>query len=309
VVSGEIVLPSARAVALYEAMPEVRRDAQYQAEDRAYLHLLSQSDVLFWMDSGAQPLRHKPWEWLLAKSPSIRSVHFHWFLPDREDERAEVECAYARAIFVDPASLRARQQAIVDALRGSRAHMISPAGTELDVEVRSDAKFMFNDGTMDRAKAAYARSVRGREEEFPASALRTVSAVLSGVLVAKPMLSEGCDRIMVKFERNRVISVEGDGDDCDAFEREYASASGDKDRFAELLIGVNPELPKKTQSGWYYYYGTGAGMIQVRIGDNWESGGANRAERHWGEIFLLDDATLSVDGRHLIEDGMIVTEP
>jgi hypothetical protein len=53
------------------------------------------------------------------------------------------------------------------------------------------------------------------------------------------------------------------------------------------------------------YYGYGAGVVRLAIGDNWESGGRNRSSN--GELLLfLPGATLSVDGRDLIRDGALI---
>jgi hypothetical protein len=53
------------------------------------------------------------------------------------------------------------------------------------------------------------------------------------------------------------------------------------------------------------YYGYGAGVVRLSIGDNWESGGRNRSSN--GELLLfLPGATLSVDGVDLIKSGEIV---
>jgi len=52
------------------------------------------------------------------------------------------------------------------------------------------------------------------------------------------------------------------------------------------------------------YYGYGAGIVRLSLGDNAESGGRNRSSyHHW--IFLTD-ATVRANGRPVIEAGELV---
>jgi hypothetical protein len=53
------------------------------------------------------------------------------------------------------------------------------------------------------------------------------------------------------------------------------------------------------------YYGYGAGIVRVAIGDNWESGGENRSDL--GEVlFFLVDATVEANGTPIVRNGRLV---
>jgi hypothetical protein len=84
----------------------------------------------------------------------------------------------------------------------------------------------------------------------------------------------------------------------------WARETGDKDRVAELVIGMNPRLPASGPGGRPPYYGYGAGVLRVALGDNWESGGSNRSSMEaW---FYLTDATIVAGDTVLVKDGRLV---
>ena len=74
----------------------------------------------------------------------------------------------------------------------------------------------------------------------------------------------------------------------------------------ELVVGFNPELLPLLPSGFMPYYGYGAGIVRIAIGDNWESGGSNRAGDHWEQWLFLVDATLTANSTVLVRDGKLV---
>jgi hypothetical protein len=92
----------------------------------------------------------------------------------------------------------------------------------------------------------------------------------------------------------------------DAVDSSWARATGDKDRVAELVLGMNPKLPHTGPGGRLPYYGYGAGMLRIALGDNWESGGANRSSLEaW---FYLSDTTVTAGNVTLVKDGRLVIQ-
>jgi hypothetical protein len=53
----------------------------------------------------------------------------------------------------------------------------------------------------------------------------------------------------------------------------WDAATGNKDLPGEFVISTNPALAAVLPSGFMPYYGYGAGIVRLAIGDNWESGG------------------------------------
>jgi hypothetical protein len=73
------------------------------------------------------------------------------------------------------------------------------------------------------------------------------------------------------------------------------------------VISTNPGLPAVTPHGFMPYYGYGAGIVRVAIGDNWESGGTNRTPL--GEtLFFMDGATVVANGKTIVRDGKLLDQ-
>ena len=73
----------------------------------------------------------------------------------------------------------------------------------------------------------------------------------------------------------------------------------------ELVIGTNPALTSILPSGFMPYYGYGAGVVRLAVGDNWESGGKNRSSN--GEVLLfIPNATVTANGRVVVKDGQLM---
>src|SRR5439155_10591294 len=118
----------------------------------------------------------------------VRGLHFHWIQdPDRVTQ-AEVDALsrlYADALDIDYTALSAHHDRMMAALKNREMHITNPAGTDLRIRVPADSWFHKGDGRLDRERAAAARSVRDREMELPAGALRFIPDVTSteGVIV------------------------------------------------------------------------------------------------------------------------------
>jgi hypothetical protein len=250
------------------------------------------------------------WEHLLAASPA-RGIHFHWILPlegRSPDEVAALSRMYERAILeTDYPGLSREQDRLIAALRGRRLRITDARGTDLRVRVPDDAWFHKNDGDMSPARAAAARSVRDREMEFPAGALRFIPDVTSteGRLVVGSPVSAEPDTITLEFERGRVVRRHAARDDA-AFARAWERLGGDIDKVGEVVLGTNPLLAGTLPSGALPYYGYGDGHVRISMGDNWESGGANRSPGGRPLWLFLEKAALESDGRALVKDGRIV---
>ena len=85
----------------------------------------------------------------------------------------------------------------------------------------------------------------------------------------------------------------------------WAAETGDKDRLGEMVLGCNPLLEPVPGSGFRPYYGFGAGVLRLTLGENEESGGDNRSSFHrW---LMLTRATIEVEGGPvLVEDGRLL---
>jgi hypothetical protein len=250
------------------------------------------------------------WERLMQASRA-RGIHFHWITPltgRAPDEVAALSRVYERAILeTDYAALSREQDRLVAALRGRPLRITDARGTDLRLRIPADAWFHKNDGDMSPARAAAARSVRDREMEFPSGALRFIPDVTSteGTLVVANPAAAGPDPVTLEFAGGRAVrhrAAKGDA----AFTRLWDGLGGDIDKVGEIVIGTSPLLAEALPSGTLPYYGYGDGYVRVSMGDNWESGGANRSPGGRPLWLFLEKATVESGGQPLIKEGRSV---
>jgi hypothetical protein len=146
--------------------------------------------------------------------------------------------------------------------------------------------------------------VRDREEELPAGVLRTTAVVeTSGTLVGMIFSGSKKDSVAVTFRNGRIVKIEPRSKAGEAFAKWFDGVTGDRDKISEFVIGTNPNLTPIQPSGFMPYYGYGAGVIRVAIGDNWESGGALRTSDHQDWWLFVTDANLTANGAVVVSDG------
>jgi hypothetical protein len=76
--------------------------------------------------------------------------------------------------------------------------------------------------------------------------------------------------------------------------------------FREMGLGFNPLLTVPERDPWIPYYGYGAGVVRLGIGNNAEIGGAVTAAPYnrWRDLFI--DCTITLDGVTWLKDGKFV---
>jgi hypothetical protein len=277
-------------------------------EDRAIAELFALADVFIWLPT---TWAYNVWqtEEILKTWPG-RAVHFHWIMDVSMDAGLfrRLSELYDAALWVDYAALTAHQRRLASALQDSEVEVTDPRGTRLRFELRR-AHFHLGNGDASRAFIdGYARpgSARDREVELPAGAIRTVDIERAeGVLVTAPETFGGrqVGSVQLEFSGNRIarLTSEHHGPWAEAVWRAH---SGDRDRFGELNVGVNPKLAVRPDLPAIPYYGYGAGVIRVSVGDNAESGGPYRSSYH--QWFFLTDATVRANGHPVVERGRLV---
>jgi hypothetical protein len=277
-------------------------DVASPADATAREQLFADADAAIWLPTRTLP--EHPFEHLVERS-KVRSIHFHWFLPPDAALADRIDLMYAQAIAVAPAELSVLETGLESALAGAKLSLSSPNGTALRFEIPRQARFHRNTGDASRAKVEGARSVRDREEELPASVVRTTELRnVSGTLVGYPTMDTNGPLLKATFRHGKVEKLESLRA-AESIVAAWERATGDKALPAELVISTNPALEPVLPGGFMPYYGYGAGIVRVTIGDNWESGGKNRSPL--GEtLFFLTDATLEADGKVLVQAGRLV---
>jgi hypothetical protein len=298
-----------------EAWDVAALGASARAAREAYRRMLADVDASI-MFPGATPA-HPAYGALqdLLTTGGRRTVHFHWVengsaypLPGQPlPARHVIDQVYQRALLeTDYAALAAVQRRFEDAMRKGDVHVTSPGGTDLRFRI-GDRPVTRQDGDASAARARNGRVLIDREIELPAGAVRVapLEDSVSGTIVFPPSQWSGrpVEGLRLRFERGRVVETSATSG-RDAVEKEMA-ASGEAGRsFREFALGFNPLLAVPNRDVWIPYYGYGAGVARLSLGDNSELGGNVRGGYVRWNFFT--DLTVTVGGQTWVKDGKLV---
>jgi leucyl aminopeptidase (aminopeptidase T) len=104
--------------------------------------------------------------------------------------------------------------------------------------------------------------------------------------------------LKLTFAEGRVAHLEA-AQNAQALRQAIEASSGDKDVFAFVDIGVNPNS-RPIRNADYHTYEM-AGMVTIGIGQAPWADSPNESE--FGQDFFVPRATLEIDGRTIIKDG------
>ncbi len=276
-------------------------------EDEAMAGMFALADIYIWLPTS--------WAYNVGQTEEIlttwrgRSVHFHWIMDQVDAGLFRILSEYYdRALYIDDAALTAHQRRVIAALRNSTVEISDSRGTDLRFEL-PNAHFHVGNGDASKAFIdSYARpgSARDREVELPCGAIRTVDiAGAEGVVVTPPEVFAGrqVGSLRLEFRKGRIARITSEHHSA-WVEAVWGADTGDKDRIGEFNVGVSPALRMIPGISYVPYYGYGAGIIRLSLGDNLESGGKNRSSyHHW---LFLTDATVKANGRAIVERGELV---
>jgi leucyl aminopeptidase (aminopeptidase T) len=82
----------------------------------------------------------------------------------------------------------------------------------------------------------------------------------------------------------------------------YDAAGTGKEEFSTIDIGINPDV--KTKPGSTLLTWMPSGMLTIGIGNNIWAGGENK--NPYGYNFFMPGSTVKVDGKILVENGVLV---
>ena len=247
---------------------------------------------------------------------SGRTIHFHWAGAYRMDGTVfdptpAVDALYRRVLpGTNYAALAATQRAFERAMRGAVIRVTTPAGTDLRFRI-GDRPVTRQDGDASARRAAAARNLIDREVELPAGAIRVapVESSVEGTVVFPPGVwsAERVERVSMRFREGRVELIEA-GAGRAAVDRELTAGGNAARSFREFALGFNPLLAIREDDGqrWIPYYGYGAGVVRLSLGDNTELGGAvGGGYVRWN---FFTDATVTVGGTTWVKDGKLVRQ-
>jgi len=242
-----------------------------------------------------------------------RTVHFHW-LGAYDINGAErevdpmVDAFYQRVLAeTDYAALATAQAGFEDAMRGSTVRVTTPAGTDLSFQI-GNRPVTKQDGNASAARAALGQNLIDREIELPAGAIRVapIEESVNGTVVFPPSVwgGEPTEGLTLKFERGVMTNLTATtGAEAALAEIEEAGPAGRA--FREFALGFNPLLAIPTEGErWIPYYGYGAGVVRLSLGDNTELGGNVGGGYVRWNFFV--DATVAVDGAVWVAGGRLI---
>ena len=267
--------------------------------------------------STAHPAYLAMQDWLkddLTERRGRRTIHFHWVeagsaypiagqpLPGR----AMIDANYQRALLdTDYKALDVVQRRFADAIKSGEVRITSAAGTDLRFRA-GDRPANLQNGDASAARAAEGKVLIDKEIELPAGAVRVapLEESVDGVIAFPPSQWDGrpVDGLKLRFARGRVVEITA-ASGKDAVEAEISRAGEGGRAFREIALGFNPLLAVPERSPWIPYYGYGAGVVRLSLGDNSELGGkVGGGYVRWN---FFTDLTVSVGGTTWVRNGKL----
>lgn len=240
----------------------------------------------------------------------VRTIHFHWsgayaLSGEPIPVTPAVAELYERALVgTDYAALGKAQRDFEAAMRAGPVRVTTPRGT--DISFRIDNRVVTRqDGDASQGRAREGHTIIDREVELPAGAIRVapVEESVDGKIAFPDGVwgGEQVQGLVMEFVRGRVTGFTAIGGRA-GVEKEL-SLAGDAGRsFREFALGFNPLLAIPTRGEpWIPYYGYGAGVVRLSLGDNSELGG--KVKGGYVRWNFFTDATVTVGDKVWVQDG------
>lgn len=305
----------------------VIRDGFDAARD-AYVEMLEDIDAAVMMP-GANPAlpAYKALQILLQeKAGPRRTIHFHWtdpyspsgnvtgltgvnVLPGHPPPPMQViDAVYQNAVLnTDLGALDDHQDRFIAAMREGEIRVTSPAGTNIRFEVRGRDIIQQN-GDASAARMRQGAPFLDREVEIPGGAIRVapLEETVQGRVVYPYSAWNGHSvrNATIVYENGRIVGVSAEEGE-EHLRVEIDAAPDDAKWFREFALGFNPLLSWQVTQGWIGYFGYGAGVVRLGIGNNGELGGAVTG-RYFRWRDLLTDCTVTIGGEVWLKNGVFV---
>ena len=181
----------------------------------------------------------------------------------------------------------------------------SPSGTDFTFSV-GDRPIFVDDGivTEEKAKSKYFVT---RYASLPGGSIffAPIETSANGKVVVprdrcqfKPLTGES-----FVFNQGHLENFNAEsGGQC--YAEAMAPYTGPKDMFAYFQIGLNPAA-KVMENPGDYRPGNAAGLVYISVGDNQLFGGSNKVQGAGGFGFPIVNATVTIDGKTVVQDGKL----
>jgi len=248
----------------------------------------------------------------ILRSGNGRTIHFHWegayaldgsVLPVTPARSS----AYERILRdTDYRALTTIQSEFERAARNAPIRVTTPSGTDLTFRI-GDRPVTKQDGDASAARARLGRNLIDREIELPAGAIRVapIEESVSGQIAFPPGMwgGERVEGLVMRISAGRVTGITATTGTA-AVERELTQAGDGGRSFREFALGFNPLLAiPDTGEKWIPYYGYGAGVVRLSLGDNSELGG--RVGGGYVRWNFFTDATVRIGNDTWVSGGKL----
>jgi len=275
---------------------------------------LSSADIYLWLPLSTRKIsaeERSALESWLERGGARREIHFHWAEGSVEADGLSgahspvLDRMYQNALDVDDAAVSAAQDRAIKLLRSGVVRVKTPAGTDISFRVGT-RPFNKQDGNASARRARSAKVRVDREIELPVGVLRVapVEESVSGRLVIPTArFPKGTVRnLKLEFRDGELTGVSAD-ENMEAADEVFRKGGDAAHSFREFALGFNPRLENPPGATTLAYYGYGAGVVRMSLGNNAELGGQVRGDYYrW---FFFPDATVEVGGQQLTTGGKL----
>lgn len=214
----------------------------------------------------------------------------------------ELSDIFWNGVNVDYLKLEATGKGVKTTLSGGKEIQITNAnGTDIKMRIEN-RQVLVSDGSLsdDDLSKGYASS----QVYLPAGEvfLAPVTGTAEGKVVVDRLFYQDkeINGLTLTFQKGKLISMTAKSG-IEPFKAIYDAAESGKEEFAYIDLGINPDVRIKPDSKLVAWMP--AGMITVGIGNNIWAGGDNK--NPFGYSFFLPGSTIKVDGKVLVENGIL----
>ncbi len=287
------------------------------ASRAAYKDMLRGVDAAIMMPGAvpAHPVYAAMQDWL--REGKGRTVHFHWLengsaytLPGQPlPPRHVIDATYQRVLLnTDYAMLETMASRAEAAMRGGLVRVTTPLGTNLQFRIGT-RPVNRQDGDASAVRTGKGVILIDREVELPAGVVRVapLSESVEGTIAFPPSQWDGkaVEGLKIRLERGQAVNVTATSG-LAAAEAEMARVPVAGRHFREFALGLNPLLAVPERPPWIPYYGYGAGVVRLSLGDDTELGGTTGGGYVRWNFFT--DATVTLGDEVWVRNGAVVVK-